>query len=274
MNINVEPKFTSLESYLTELVDSSIFEKEIKHRLKDTDLPRLDDATSDSLVLQLLSTFRQTCADYTSQVTFEEIGTVQHIGNGVATLSGLSNVGVDELVTFPNGIDGLVLNLEADTIDVILLGEETGIHGGDRVTSKRQRIRVPVGPDLLGRVIDPLGAPLDGLPAIQPVDMEMLEKPAPGIIERSPVNEPLQTGIKMIDALFSVGRGQRELIVGDRQIRQDHPGSRHDPQPEKHQRGLHLCFHRPEKVLCVIRYEYAERTGRHGIFHDHNCQPR
>ena len=218
MNINVEPKFTSLESYLTELVDSSIFEKEIKHRLKDTDLPRLDDATSDTLILQLLSTFRQTCADYTSQVTFEEIGTVQHIGNGVATLSGLSNVGVDELVTFPNGIDGLVLNLEADTIDVILLGEETGIHGGDRVTSKRQRIRVPVGPDLLGRVIDPLGAPLDGLPVIQPVDMEMLEKSAPGIIERSPVNEPLQTGIKMIDALFSVGRGQRELIVGDRQI--------------------------------------------------------
>jgi F-type H+-transporting ATPase subunit alpha len=218
MNINVEPKFTSLESYLTELVDSSIFEKEIKHRLKDTDLPRLDDATSDTLILQLLSTFRQTCADYTSQVTFEEIGTVQHIGNGVATLSGLSNVGVDELVTFPNGTDGLVLNLEADTIDVILLGEETGIHGGDRVTSQKQRIRIPVGPDLLGRVIDPLGAPLDDLPPIQPVDMEMLEKSAPGIIERSPVNEPLQTGIKMIDALFSVGRGQRELIVGDRQI--------------------------------------------------------
>ena len=218
MNINVEPKFTSLETYLNELVDSTAFEKEVKHRLEDTDLPRLDEATSDSLVLQLLSTFQQTCADYTSHVTFEEIGTVQQIGNGVATLSGLSNVGVDELVTFPNGIDGLVLNLEADTIDVILLGEETGIHGGDRVTSKRQRIRVPVGPDLLGRVIDPLGAPLDGLPAIQPVDLEMLEKPAPGIIERSPVNEPLQTGIKMIDALFSVGRGQRELIVGDRQI--------------------------------------------------------
>lgn len=218
MNINVEPKFTSLESYLNELVAAASFEKEVKHRLEDTDLPRLDVATSDSLVLQLLSTFQQTCADYTSHVTFEEIGTVQHIGNGVATLSGLSNVGVDELVTFPNGIDGLVLNLDADTIDVILLGEETGIHGGDRVTSKRQRIRVPVGPDLLGRVIDPLGAPLDGLPAIQPVDMEMLEKSAPGIIERSPVNEPLQTGIKIIDALFSVGRGQRELIVGDRQI--------------------------------------------------------
>ena len=218
MNINVEPKFTSLETYLNELVDSAAFEEEVKLRMKNADLPRLDDATSDSLVLQLLSTFRQTCADYTSQVTFEEIGTVQHIGNGVATLSGLSNVGVDELVTFPNGTDGLVLNLEADTIDVILLGEETGIHGGDRVTSQRQRIRVPVGPDLLGRVINPLGAPLDDLPAIQPVDMEMLEKTAPGIIERSPVNEPLQTGNKMIDALFSVGRGQRELIVGDRQI--------------------------------------------------------
>ncbi len=167
---------------------------------------------------QLLSTFQQTCENYTSHVTFEEIGTVQHVGNGVANLSGLSNVGVDELVNFPNGVDGLVLNLESDSIDVILLGEETGIHGGDRVTSRRERIRVPVGPDLLGRVINPLGAPLDDLPEIQPVDMELLEKPAPGIIERSPVNEPLQTGNKMIDALFSVGRGQRELIVGDRQI--------------------------------------------------------
>jgi F-type H+-transporting ATPase subunit alpha len=218
MNIDVEPKFTNLEAYLGALVDSAAFEKEVRNRLKDTDLPHLDDATSETLLQQLLSTFRQTCTDYTSRVTFEEIGTVQHIGNGVATLSGLSNVGVDELVTFPNGTDGLVLNLEADTIDVILLGEDTGIHGGDRVTSKRQRIRVPVGPDLLGRVIDPLGAPLDDMPTIQPVDMEMLERSAPGIIQRSPVNEPLQTGSKMIDALFSVGRGQRELIVGDRQI--------------------------------------------------------
>ncbi|BBB49188.1 F0F1 ATP synthase subunit alpha [Pelolinea submarina] len=218
MNINVEPKFTSLESYLNELVDFPAFEKEVKNRLGETDLPRLDEDTSDKLVQQLLSTFQQTCENYTSHVTFEEIGTVQHVGNGVANLSGLSNVGVDELVNFPNGVDGLVLNLESDSIDVILLGEETGIHGGDRVTSRRERIRVPVGPDLLGRVINPLGAPLDDLPEIQPVDMELLEKPAPGIIERSPVNEPLQTGNKMIDALFSVGRGQRELIVGDRQI--------------------------------------------------------
>jgi F-type H+-transporting ATPase subunit alpha len=218
MNINVEPKFASLESYLNELVEFPAFVKEVKKRLGEVDIPRLDEDTSDKLVQQLLSTFQQTCENYTSQVTFEEIGTVQHVGNGVANLSGLSNVGVDELVNFPNGVDGLVLNLESDSIDVILLGEETGIHGGDRVTSRRERIRVPVGPDLLGRVINPLGAPLDDLPEIQPVDMELLEKPAPGIIKRSPVNEPLQTGNKMIDALFSVGRGQRELIVGDRQI--------------------------------------------------------
>ncbi|MDK2981946.1 MAG: F-type H+/Na+-transporting ATPase subunit alpha [Chloroflexota bacterium] len=218
MEINVEPKFTSLETYLNELVNASAFDKDVRDRLEGTDLPRLEDDTSDALVQELLSTFRHTCADYTSHVTFEEIGTVQHIGNGVANLSGLSNVGVDELVTFPNGVDGLVLNLEADTIDVILLGEETGIHGGDRVTSQRQRIRVPVGPDLLGRVINPLGDPLDDLSPIQPVDMELLEKQAPGVVKRSPVNEPLQTGNKMIDAMFSIGRGQRELIVGDRQI--------------------------------------------------------
>jgi F-type H+-transporting ATPase subunit alpha len=218
MNIDVDTKFNNLELFIGEVTNQHSFSDTIKEHVKSISLPQLSSNLSDGLIEQLLSTFKLTCRNYPSQVTFEEIGTVQHIGNGVATLSGLSNVGVDELVDFPNGINGLVLNLKAETIDVILLGEESGIHGGDQVTSKKERIRIPVGPDLIGRLVNPLGAPLDDLAEIQAVDFDLLEKPAPGIIERSPVNEPLQTGIKMIDALFSIGLGQRELIVGDRQI--------------------------------------------------------
>lgn len=213
-----ETKFADLESFIEAAVNQPSFSEEIKEHVNKTSLPQLNANTSDALIESLLSTFKRTCENYSSQVIFEEIGTVQHIGNGVATLSGLSNIGVDELVNFPNGANGLVLNLETETIDVVLLGEESGIHGGDQVTSQKERIRVPVGPDLLGRIVNPLGIPLDDLAEIQAVDMDLLEKAAPGIIERSPVKEPLQTGIKLIDALFSIGLGQRELIVGDRQI--------------------------------------------------------
>ena len=233
----------------------------------------LDEDTSDTLVRQLLSTFQQTCENYISQVTFEEIGTVQHVGNGVANLSGLSNVGVDELVNFPNGVDGLVLNLESDSIDVILLGEETGIHGGDRVTSRRERIRVPVGPDLLGRVITPLGAPLDDLPAIQPVDMELLEKPAPGIIERSPVNEPLQTGNKMIDAPVLGWPRPARADCRRSPNRQNHLGSGHNSKSEKQQCSLYLCFNWSEKVIGIIGYQYLENPRCDGIFRGRHCQP-
>jgi len=152
-----------------------------------------------------------------NQVIIKAVGTVQHIGNGVANISGLPQVGINELVDFTSGVKGLVLNLESDSIDVILLGSEEGIHGGDLVTSSREKISVPVGPDLVGRVINAVGEPLDDLPPINAIDHHYIEAVAPGIIERNPVNEPLHTGIKIIDALFPIGRGQRELIIGDRQ---------------------------------------------------------
>ena len=150
-------------------------------------------------------------------VHFEEVGTVQHIGNGVANISGLSQAAIDELVEFRNGTRGLILNLHTTSLDVILLGNEEGIQGGSLVTHHINRLRIPVGIDLIGRVINALGEPIDDGPDINSSDVRFIERPAPDITHRSPVNTPLQTGVKIIDALFPIGKGQRELIVGDRQ---------------------------------------------------------
>ena len=165
----------------------------------------------------ILRIVRQVSSRYQSEVLHQDVGTVQHIGNGVATLSGLRQVGVDELVTFSTGISGLVLTLDHDLVHAILLGSENGVHGGDLVTATGERLRVPVGLDLTGRVITPLGQPLDDLGPIEPSEYYLLERPAPGIVERKPVNQPLYTGLKIVDSLFPIGRGQRELIIGDRQ---------------------------------------------------------
>lgn len=152
-----------------------------------------------------------------SRVYFQDVGTVQRVGNGVARLSGLQRVSTDELVTFPTGVHGLVLNLDRGHVDVILLGPDEGIRGGDLVTATGKRLRIPVGPKLLGRIVNSLGEPLDGQGTIEAAAFHYLEREAPGIIDRAPVNIPLHTGIKILDALIPIGRGQRELIIGNRQ---------------------------------------------------------
>jgi len=168
-------------------------------------------------VSSLLQALRQQAGQLTSQVRFHDVGTVQHVGDGVATLSGLPRARTDELLTFPTGVRGLILNLDHDLIDVILLGPDEGIQGGDLVISTGERLRVPVGHKLLGRVVNPLGEPLDERGPVDATGFRYLERDAPGVVERAPVNEPLHTGLKIVDALVPIGRGQRELIVGDRQ---------------------------------------------------------
>jgi F-type H+/Na+-transporting ATPase subunit alpha len=153
---------------------------------------------------------------FTSRVYFQDVGSVHHIGNGVATLSGLPRVRSDELVIFPTGVEGMVLNLERRRVDVILLGPDQGIQGGDLVTATGQRLEVPVGSGLVGRVVDALGRPLDDEGEIEADAFHFVEREAPDIIERTPVREPLHTGLKVVDALLPIGRGQRELIAGDR----------------------------------------------------------
>lgn len=145
------------------------------------------------------------------------IGTVSYIGNGVATLSGLPRVKLEELVEFPSGVQGMVLNLDRDHTDVILLGHDQAIRGGDIAYGTGKRLRVPVGPHFLGRIVDPLGKPLDGGKPIVSSENRLIERVAPGVVERAPIDEPIYSGTKLIDSLIPIGKGQRELILGDRQ---------------------------------------------------------
>ncbi len=165
----------------------------------------------------VLQTLHQASSQMVPQVRFYDVGTVQHIGDGVATLSGLPSARTDEIVTFSTGVQGLILNLDHARIDVVLLGSDAGIQGGSLVTAAGQRVRVPVGHQLLGRVVDPLGDPLDDHGPIEATESHYLDREAPDIIERTPVDEPMHTGLKIVDALIPIGRGQRELILGDRQ---------------------------------------------------------
>ncbi len=178
----------------------------------------VDDARTRPNLPAMMEGLRQRISHLPNQVRFQDVGTVQHIGSGVATLSGLPSAATDEMVTFPTGVQGLILNLDHARLDVILMGPDEGIQGGDLVTATGERVQIPVGHQILGRVVNPLGIPLDDRSPVQATDAHFLEREAPDIIERAPVNEPLQTGVKVVDALFPIGRGQRELIMGDRQV--------------------------------------------------------
>ncbi len=168
---------------------------------------------------EISAILRQELAGFESEATLEEIGTVLMIGDGIARVYGLSNAEQGELVEFErNGLMGLVQNLEEDNVGVVLLGDAEDINEGDKVKRTGRIVSIKVGEGLLGRVINTLGEPIDGKGALEGDLFEMpLERKAPGVIYRQPVNEPLQTGIKAIDAMIPIGRGQRELIIGDRQ---------------------------------------------------------
>ncbi|MFH2052004.1 MAG: alternate F1F0 ATPase, F1 subunit alpha [bacterium] len=154
---------------------------------------------------------------FTPQLRPREVGTVTSVATGIAKVSGLPGVGFDELVTFPGDVLGIAFNVDAEGIGVVLLGEYWHLHAGDEVRRTGRVMDVVVGDGLLGRVIDPLGRPLDGDGPVASGERLPVERPAPPIMDRAPVTVPLQTGLKVIDALIPVGRGQRELILGDRQ---------------------------------------------------------
>jgi len=153
---------------------------------------------------------------FTPQLTPREIGAITAISTGIATVSGLPSVGFEELVTFPGGVFGIAFNVDEHEIGVVLLGEYSHLHAGDEVERTGRVMDVAVGEELLGRVIDPLGRPLDDGSAVTTGERLPIERPAAPIMDRAPVTVPLQTGLKVIDALIPVGRGQRELILGDR----------------------------------------------------------
>ena len=160
---------------------------------------------------------KQQLLGFEKEIDVYETGTVLYVGDGIARVHGLSNVRATELVEFPHGIMGMALNLEEDNVGCVLFGADTLISEGDQVKRTGRIVEVPVGEGLLGRVVNPLGQPLDGKGEVASSQTSPVERKAPGVIDRQPVTEPLQTGIKIIDSTVPIGRGQRELIIGDRQ---------------------------------------------------------
>jgi F-type H+-transporting ATPase subunit alpha len=166
---------------------------------------------------EITEIIRQQLSGIGRGVDVSEVGTVVSVGDGIARVYGLDRVMAGELVQFPHDIAGLALNLEEDNVGVVLLGEASAIKEGDEVKRTGKIMSVPVGPALVGRVVSPLGVPIDGKGPINTTEFYPIERLAPGVIDRKPVKEPLQTGLKAIDAMIPIGRGQRELIIGDRQ---------------------------------------------------------
>jgi F-type H+-transporting ATPase subunit alpha len=166
---------------------------------------------------RVFSEIGQARQGFDPQLDVVEVGTITSVSTGIARVSGLPNVGYEELLAFPGGIYGIAFNVDEDEVGVVLLGDYIGLQAGDEVHRTGRVMDVAVGDALLGRVIDPLGRPLDGDGGPAAGDRLPIERPAPAIMNRSPVTVPLQTGIKVVDALIPIGRGQRELILGDRQ---------------------------------------------------------
>lgn len=166
---------------------------------------------------EITSIIQQEIGGYEAVLDVKETGTVLSVGDNVATVHGLEKVMYGELVDFPHGVVGMALNLEEDKVGVVLMGEGYKIMSGDQVRRTNRIMSVPVGDELVGRVVSPIGEPLDGKGPIHAKEFAPIERTAPGVIDRQPVREPLQTGIKAIDSMIPIGRGQRELIIGDRQ---------------------------------------------------------
>ncbi|HBU27422.1 MAG TPA: F0F1 ATP synthase subunit alpha, partial [Synechococcales bacterium UBA8138] len=166
---------------------------------------------------EISAILKQQIEDYDKSISVSNVGTVLQVGDGIARIYGLEQVMAGELVVFEDGTEGLALNLEDDNVGVVLMGEGVGIQEGGTVKATGKIASVPVGQAMLGRVVNPLGLPLDGKGEIATSDSRLIESMAPGIIQRKSVHEPMQTGITAIDAMIPIGRGQRELIIGDRQ---------------------------------------------------------
>ena len=165
---------------------------------------------------EITAALKQYVDDYTPEVGTEQVGRIVEVGDGIARITGLPGCAVNEILEFHDGTEGLALNLDEETIGAVILGEDTGLEEEQLVKATGRILSVRVGDALLGRVVNALGEPLDGKGPIATTETRRLEVQAPGIVKRQPVSEPLQTGIKAIDAMTPIGRGQRELIIGDR----------------------------------------------------------
>src|ERR1700729_4245945 len=167
---------------------------------------------------EITELIRQQIENFEQRIQVDEVGTVISLVDGIARVYGLDKVMAGELIEFPHDVAGLAMNLDEDQVGAVLLGDYTEIKEGDTVKRTGKIMSVPVGVGMIGRVVDALGNPIDDKGPIQSSQRNPLERLAPGVVDRQPVREPVQTGIKSIDAMIPIGRGQRELIIGDRQI--------------------------------------------------------
>ncbi|MCI0529614.1 MAG: F0F1 ATP synthase subunit alpha, partial [Nitrospira sp.] len=166
---------------------------------------------------EISSIIKQQIVGYETRIDVEEVGTVIEIGDGIARIYGIEKAMAGELLEFPHSVIGMVLNLEEDNVGAVLLGDYFAIKEGDTVKRTKRIAEVPVGDAMIGRVMNALGQPVDGKGPVAVTEYRPIERLAPGVVDRLPVNQPLQTGIKAIDSMIPIGRGQRELIIGDRQ---------------------------------------------------------
>lgn len=166
---------------------------------------------------EISSIIRRQIKDYDNRVELSDTGKIFNVGDNIASIYGLDDVMAGELLEFPGGVYGMALNLEKETVGAVLLGDEEGIKEDDIVKRTGKIVEVPVGDALIGRVVDPLGNPIDGRGSIKTDKTRPIEAEAPGIMDRRSVYQPLQTGIKAIDAMVPIGKGQRELVIGDKQ---------------------------------------------------------
>src|SRR5262245_26347565 len=171
----------------------------------------------DIKVDEISKILRQQIEGFESQTDQAEVGTIISVGDGIARIYGLEKAMSGELLELPHGVMGMALNLEEDSVGAVLFGETDLIKEGDEARRTRKIMQVPAGEALIGRVVNTLGQPIDGKGPLQTTHSMPVERIAPGVVDRTPVKEPLQTGIKAIDAMIPIGRGQRELIIGDRQ---------------------------------------------------------
>ncbi len=215
-NIEIE-KDNSLIGGFVIKIDNMIYDKSIKSKLDKIKESVLENAKKVTKGEDIISVLKTKVEDYTFEVSSEEVGSVISVGDSIARIHGLDNVMYGEIVIFENGIKGMIQDIKEDNVGCILFGSDRDIHEGTHVKRTYKKAGVPVGDAFIGRVVNSLGEPIDGGGEIQADGYRFIEEPAPSIIDRKPVSVPLETGILTIDSMFPIGRGQRELIIGDRQ---------------------------------------------------------
>jgi F-type H+/Na+-transporting ATPase subunit alpha len=199
---------------------------------------------------EITGIIRSQIEKYEAKVELTEVGQVIQVGDGIARVYGLDNVMSMELLEFPGQVYGVALNLERDNVGVVLMGDDQGIKEGDTVKRTGRILSVPVGKELIGRVVNPLGHPIDGKGPINTTKFREVEVKAAGVVDRKGVHEPLQTGIKAIDAMIPIGRGQRELIIGDRQTGKTAIAIDAILNQKGKGRYMYICGNRTETVNC------------------------